>query len=411
MDVVIWPPKKLTDAEITLPSSKSESNRSVIIRALTPGVDPRSAGLSDCDDTRAILGGVSARPGQRVDVGPAGAAMRFLTAFYAVSPGMDVIIDGNSRMRQRPIGPLVDALRQCGARVEYVGAVGFPPLHIEGRRLAGGEAEIDATVSSQFISALMMAAPVMERGLRLRLRGRPASRPYLDMTARLMRMAGAEVTLTDRRITVAKGGYSPFDYRAEGDWSGASYWCEAAALASGAVTLRPLYADSLQGDSRLVELMKALGVKAKRVGGDALRFSFDGNTQERMEADMGDTPDLAQTMAVTCCLLGTRFRFAGLESLVIKETDRIAALRRELHKLGYVTENPASGVLQWEGSRISHADRPVIESYGDHRMVMAFAPAAMLFPGVRISGAECVSKSYPNFWADMESAGFIIEQS
>lgn len=409
MDVMIWPPENPVKAEINLPPSKSESNRLVIIRAMTPGVDPRSAGLSDCDDTRAILEGIAAADGTRVDVGPAGTAMRFLTAYYAATPGKRVTLDGNERMRQRPIGPLVEALRQCGASVEYAGAEGFPPLRIEGRRLTGGEIEIDATVSSQFISALMMVAPVMERGITLTLKGRAISRPYVEMTAGLMRMAGAEVESGSDCVRVAPGRYRPFDYEAEGDWSAASYWFEIAVLSARSITLKPLYDRSLQGDRRVETLMRATGLTMRRTDEDSVMPTPTIYAEPQIVADLSNTPDLAQTMAVTCCLAGIRFLFTGLESLTIKETDRLAALQSELHKLGYQVMIHKPGMLEWQGTERDTDECPApIETYGDHRMAMAFAPAAIFHPGLRIRGAECVSKSYPRFWADMEAAGFTI---
>ncbi|MDE7143667.1 MAG: 3-phosphoshikimate 1-carboxyvinyltransferase, partial [Muribaculaceae bacterium] len=312
---MIWPPENPVKAEINLPPSKSESNRLVIIRAMTPEVDPRSAGLRDCDDTRAILEGIAAADGTRVDVGPAGTAMRFLTAYYAATPGKRVTLDGNERMRQRPIGPLVEALRQCGASVEYAGAEGVPPLRIEGRRLTGGEIEIDATVSSQFISALMMVAPVMERGITLTLKGRAISRPYVEMTAGLMRMAGAEVESGSDCVRVAPGRYRPFDYEAEGDWSAASYWFEIAVLSAGSITLKPLYDRSLQGDRRVETLMRATGLTMRRTDEDSVMPTPTIYAEPQIVADLSNTPDLAQTMAVTCCLAGIRFLFTGLESL------------------------------------------------------------------------------------------------
>ena len=410
MDVMIWPPENPVTAEIVLPPSKSESARLVIIRALTPGIEPDQAGLSGCDDTRAILAGVSAADNAIVDVGPAGTAMRFLTAYYAATPGRSVTINGNERMRQRPIGPLVDALRQCGASVEYLGAEGFPPLRIDGRVLTGGDVWIDATVSSQFISALMMVAPVMERGITLRLLGRTASRPYVEMTAGLMRMAGAEVEAGSDCIRVEPGRYRPFVYEAEGDWSAASYWFEIAVLSSGSIRLKPLYDKSLQGDRRVESLMRVTGLIARRTADGSVIPTPTIYAEPQVVADLSNTPDLAQTMAVTCCLTGTRFLFTGLDSLTIKETDRLAALQSELHKLGYNVVINKPGILEWQGMERDTDECPApIETYGDHRMAMAFAPAAIFHPGLRICGAECVSKSYPGFWADMEAAGFTID--
>ncbi len=409
MQVTIWPPDEPIETSVTLPLSKSESNRLLIIRALA-GEDSSGIEVSDCDDTDAIRAGLAASSGSTVNVGPAGAAMRFLTAYFAARPDTEMTVDGCERMRQRPIGPLVDALRQCGAEVTYIGSEGFPPLHITGRQLTGGRVEIDATVSSQFISALMMVSPLMTDGLTLTLRGTMASRPYVEMTAAMMRRAGAEVEVTDEAITVAPGAYAPCDAEVEGDWSAASYWYAISALSSGFITLKRLFGKSIQGDSRIASLMKVTGLDTVRTSPDEIELTPTPDPGSRLYTDLADTPDLAQTLVVTCCLLAIPFRITGLRSLRIKETDRLEALRTELRKLGFLTEIPEEGVIEWQGAFFNPGEEiDPIETYGDHRMAMSFAPAALYYPGLRLNGSESVSKSYPDFWNDLERAGFRLE--
>ncbi|MDE7388718.1 MAG: 3-phosphoshikimate 1-carboxyvinyltransferase [Muribaculaceae bacterium] len=394
MELRIFPPEgNGAVATVTLPLSKSESNRALVIHALTPGsTEPE---VSDCDDTWAIRRALSSRTGSTVDVGPAGTAMRFLTALFATREGLTVTLDGNERMRRRPIGPLVDALRSLGAAIEYVSAEGFPPLRISGRRLTGGRVDVDASVSSQFISALMMVGPVMERPLVLNFSGVPVSQPYIRMTAALMRECGADVSELSGGLGVIVGnaGYSPEAVnrlKVSADWSAASYWYEIAALRGvAAVRLEGLRDDSLQGDRRIVELMEV---------------------QSPVERDLSDVPDLAQTLAVTYCLLGRHFRLTGLRTLRIKETDRLEALRVELAKLGYALSVPDDDTLEWHGDYAAPTGLEPIDSHGDHRMAMSFAPAAVRYPGLRIRGAETVSKSYPNYWRDLTRAGFRIEE-
>lgn len=340
MDLRIFPPDELLQTDVGLPLSKSISARALILDAMAGGTVPFV--VADCDDTVAMRCALADNEADEVNIGAAGTAMRFLTAYFATRAGRTVRLDGSERMRHRPIGALVDALRSCGASIDYLGEEGYPPLLIHGARLAGGEVEIDATVSSQFISALLMAAPAMTDGLRLTLVGEPASEPYLRMTLGMMRRWGAEAERQANIITVAPGSYhTPDNFEVEADWSAASYWYEIEALTSGWVTLRGLDASgaSLQGDSRCMELFTGLGVETQpegEEGGTDLVASPD--VTPRFIADMSATPDLVQTVAVSCAMLGVPFRLTGVASLRIKETDRIDALRRELLKVGVVME-------------------------------------------------------------------------
>lgn len=411
MNYKIYPPEELIETEITLPLSKSISNRALILDALTPGaVNPE---VARCDDTDVMLSALADPSADRIDIGAAGTAMRFLTALMAATEGRNVTIDGSDRMRRRPIGPLVDALRQLGADIDYAGEEGFPPLAIHGRRLTGGAVAIDGSVSSQYISALLMIAPAMERGLDLTLDGTVTSRPYIDMTVGMMRARGAEVEVDPSysHIRVAPGAYRAADATVEADWSAASYWFEIAALSSGFITLHGLQPRSLQGDAAVAKLMEVTGLTCEWQPDGSLELLPTPDPGARLIADLSGTPDIAQTLAVTCCLLAIPFRFGGLHTLRIKETDRIAALADELIKFGFPIEVDGDDEILWDGRRYPVYEAPVINTYADHRMAMAFAPAALYFPGLQINDAEVVTKSYPGFWDDLRQAGFTLEEA
>lgn len=414
MDLKIFPPDELTDTAIELPLSKSESARQLIIGALTPGRTLPTR-VADCDDTDVLLAALtddSAAP-RRVNIGAAGTAMRFLTAYFACRPGCDVTLDGSERMRRRPIGVLVDALRKLGADIDYAGDEGFPPLRIKGRMLDGGAVELDASVSSQFVSALLMVGPTMQHGLELRLRGDIVSTPYIYMTLSLMENAGAKVEFNENEqaIRVAYGPYSREMPPVEADWSAASYWFEIAAISTEPVLLRGLRSRSLQGDSAVRQLFKVTGLESRFLDNGDLSLQLTPDSGSQLIADLSDTPDIAQTLAVTCCLLSLPFRLTGLQSLRIKETDRIAALQMELSKLGFITDVEEPGTLLWRGARFEPGDEiEPIATYDDHRMAMAFAPAALFYPGLQILNAEVVSKSYPQFWNHLRAAGFTLEE-
>jgi 3-phosphoshikimate 1-carboxyvinyltransferase len=337
--------------------------------------------------------------------------MRFLTALMAATPGRTVTIDGTERMRQRPIGVLVDALRSLGADIDYAGEEGFPPLTIRGRKLTGGTIAIDGSVSSQYISALLMIAPTMEQGLTLTLEGTVTSRPYIDMTIGMMRTRGADVQTTPTSIAIAHGSYTPTDESVEADWSAASYWFEIAALSSGFITLHGLKEKSLQGDSAIANLIKVTGLDHEWHDDGTLELVATPDPGSRLIVDLSDTPDIAQTLVVTCCLLSIPFRFGGLHNLRIKETDRLQALVDEMIKLGYPISIEDDSELLWEGRHYPIFEAPEINTYQDHRMAMAFAPAALFVAGLQINDIEVVSKSYPQFWDDLRHAGFTIEEA
>jgi 3-phosphoshikimate 1-carboxyvinyltransferase len=388
--------------QISLPASKSISNRALILNALA--YSPYDIqNLSDCDDTRVTVKALDSND-TTFDIGAAGTSMRFLTAFLAKTVG-EWVITGSERMKQRPIKLLVDALNSLGARIEYVEKEGYPPLRIFGSALTGGEIRLNGGVSSQYISALMMIAPFMQEGLKIILEGNVISVPYIEMTMKMMTEFGATVEFNENVISIEPQSYKPIQYKVESDWSAASYWYEILALVeNGEVFLTGLNKNSYQGDSKVAELFKKLGVKTEYKS-EGIQLTPNEKTVSKFEYDFVNQPDLAQTFAVTCCLKGISFNFSGLQTLKIKETDRIAALTNELHKLGYILTEPAEGQLAWNGERCKPAEPISIATYEDHRMAMAFAPAALVTP-ITIEHPEVVSKSYPGFWKDFEKLTF-----
>lgn len=404
---------KYVKGKVILPSSKSLSNRVLVINALSGSRGVLPENVSDCDDTRVMIKWLGGN-GETVDVGAAGTAMRFSTALLAVSEGCRVIT-GSERMKQRPIALLVDALRGLGAEIEYVGNEGYPPLRIKGNpTMKGGCVSLSGGVSSQYISALLMIAPMMEEGLTLTLTGDVVSRPYIDMTIGLMRDFGAKVMwMDDNVVRVEPRVYSKRDFFVESDWSACSYWYEMVALGDGDVLLPGLFKDSFQGDSRVAELFSMLGVATEYVEGEGMgacvHIYRTGDVCGRLDLDLVEQPDLAQTLVVCCCMMGVPFWFTGLQSLKIKETDRINALRTEMRKLGYVVGEENDSVLYWNGERCEADTEPVIDTYDDHRMAMAFAPCALKLGEIRINDPHVVSKSYPGYWEDLRSVGFVCE--
>jgi len=392
---------------VVLPASKSISNRVQIINALAYSFEPIK-NLSDCDDSKAMQSILFSNT-NTFDVGHAGTTMRFLTAYLAKVVG-EWTLTGSDRMKERPIGVLVDALNSLGAQISYLEKEGYPPLKIFGSNLTGEEVELQGDTSSQYISALLLIAPTLENGLRIKLKGKIVSRSYIEMTLNIMEEFGVKAEFKGQEIFVANQPYNRIPYTVEGDWSGASYWWSFMALASeGKLYLDGLKKNSFQGDSGLVPVFEKLGVKTQ--------FSKRGMFIEKvatyckkLKFDFNQMPDLAQTFAVCSCLKNIPFHFKGLETLKIKETDRIFALIKELGKLGYVLTEPAEGELAWEGERNEEEDNIVIETYHDHRMAMAFAPIAMLRSNIVIDSPDVVKKSYPNFWEQLKEIGFSVEK-
>ena len=404
MNYLIKAPSKLKTT-VQLPASKSISNRVLLLNALS--LNPQKIqNLADCDDTHAMTLALQTQQSE-IDIKAAGTAMRFMTAYLAGNRG-NWTITGTERMRNRPIKILVDALIALGADIAYVEKEGFPPLRINGRQLEGGEVWLDGGVSSQYISALLMLAPLMVNGLRLHLKGRIISKPYLQLTIRLMNEFGVAVSEEGSLFSVRPQPYIPVPLTVESDWSAASYWYEMVALSDDAeVTLSGLFANSLQGDAHISKLFSLLGVETVFVKNDVVLKRKERNMDIPFTYDFTDMPDMAQTFAVTCAMLDIPFRFSGLQSLKIKETDRLTALRTELSKLGFLLTERDGQILQWDGERTVGVDSPVIHTFDDHRMALAFAPVAMQnADGIRIADGEVVSKSYPYFWNDLLKAGF-----
>ena len=403
------------EATISLPASKSISNRALIIYALSGGKNMPS-NLSDCDDTEVIINALRNMP-EEIDIKAAGTAMRFMTAYLSVMEGTH-ILTGTERMKHRPISILVDALRKLGANIEYVGTEGYPPLRITGQSLNGGLLEIPGNVSSQYISALLMTAPMLKEGMTLHLLGDIISRPYIDLTLWMMGEFGADAEwFSNDTIVVKPQPYKNRDYFIESDWSGASYWYEMMALCAdkrSEVKLTGLMDGSKQGDSTTRYIFSLLGVKtqfeSKQAGiAQTVTLKQNGRCVPKLEYDFINAPDLAQTFVVTCAAKGIPFHFKGLSTLKIKETDRIEALKTEMRKLGYVLQDHNNSELIWDGERCDPSFEQGIDTYEDHRMALAFAPYAFLHDKLIINNPQVVTKSYPHYWEDLRLAGFTIE--
>ena len=398
-----------------LPASKSISNSVLVIHALTGG-HTRPSNLSDCDDTEVIVEALNNNP-YEINIKAAGTAMRFMTAYLAVKEGEEHVLTGTERMRHRPIAILVDALRKLGAQIDYVGEEGYPPLRIKGCAPEGGLLEVAGNISSQFISALLMIGPQLKNGLTLHMTGDVISRPYIDLTLWTMREFGADADWSDfDTITVKPQPYKDRAYLTENDWSAASYWYEMMALTSNLddeIKLEGLMDGSMQGDSQVRYIFSLLGVKtifASKTPGEptTVTLKHSGHCVPRLEYNFVNSPDLAQTFVVCCALLNVPFHFTGLSTLKIKETDRIEAMKKEMRKLGYVVRSANDCELIWDGELCEPSLEAGIDTYEDHRMALAFAPAALCFEGLRINNPQVVTKSYPYFWEDIKAAGFAL---
>lgn len=413
MKYIIQAPQQL-NSTIKLPASKSICNRALVIHAMAGCTFPLN-NLSDCDDTEVIVNALKDMP-DTINIKAAGTAMRFMTAYLASTPGIHTIT-GTERMKNRPIAVLVDALKHLGADIEYVEKEGYPPLRIQGKALEGGRLEVVGNISSQYISALLMIGPILKKGLELKLTGDIASRPYIDLTLCTMRQFGAEAKWTDiDTITVAPKPYIPIaSYTIESDWSASSYWYEIMALhgnPESQIQLEGLTDNTKQGDSVVKYIFSLLGVKSDFANRDSispLKLKAHRCTLPRLDYDFTGSPDLAQTIVVACCAMGVKFRFTGLATLKIKETDRIEALKCELKKVGYVIHDENDNTLYWDGETCEASLAP-IDTYEDHRMAMAFAPLAFKFPQLQINHPEVVTKSYPHFWEDLKAVGFSITE-
>jgi 3-phosphoshikimate 1-carboxyvinyltransferase len=399
--------------EIILTGSKSECNRALIISALSKGL-VAVENMSNAADTvtlNRILAQLSDNDPvqQTVDVGPAGTAMRFLTAFLATRDGK-FLLTGSERMKQRPIGILAEALKAIGADIVYAEQDGFPPVLIQGPLMQSSHSvKIQGDISSQYISALLMIAPTLSQGLTLEIQGELTSLPYVKMTLEMLAEAGISHEWLGNNITIHAQRFKEAVLAVEPDWSAASYWYSIAALADQAQIELPYLKDqSLQGDSRIREIMLSFGVRTESTGSgislNTANKSFSGEVM-----DLKDCPDLAQTIIVCAAVLGQNLRFTGLETLKIKETDRVLALQNELAKIGVLLiEKDLVYTLNCEA--LHFPDYVTIKTYEDHRMAMAFAPIALLINTVELEDMDVVEKSYPDFWKDLEKAGFTIKE-
>ena len=388
---------------IQITGSKSESNRMLLLQALYPKITLDN--LSNSDDTVAMKSGLESDKNM-VDIGHAGTSMRFLSAYYSTLENQEKILTGSSRMQERPIGVLVDALRQLGADISYLKNEGYPPLLIKGKRLTASEVRLSANISSQYITALMLIAPSLPDGLRLYLEGKITSIPYIEMTLSLLHKIGVDAIFSGQHIQVfPKKDITQITHAVESDWSSASYYFSMVALANEAdVSLSTYKKDSLQGDRVLMDVYQQFGVKSS-IENNTLALKKQKMGSTHVQLDLSDAPDIAQTIAVTCYGLGLSCSLTGLHTLKIKETDRLVALQNELSKLGATIEITDKSLHL---HKRTNPIRPnvLIETYHDHRMAMAFAPLGLLVP-IRIQDADVVTKSYPGFWKDLEQNGFL----
>jgi 3-phosphoshikimate 1-carboxyvinyltransferase len=407
---------KRLSGTIHLTGSKSESNRALVMQALSDSV-VKVKNVSEAADSVTLLGilqpaqssKIKAQSSELIDIGPAGTAMRFLTAYYTLQDG-EVLLTGSARMKQRPIGILVDALKTLGAEIEYAEKDGYPPLKIKGPlQQKSKKVSIKGDISSQYISALLLIAPRLEQGLELIIEGELTSRPYVEMTLAMMSQAGIKYVWEQNTIKIANQLFTSSEIIVEPDWSAASYWYAIAALSEEAEIFLPgLNGYSLQGDSKITEIMANFGITSQFKDGGVL-LKKESKKLERKIFDFKECPDLAQTVIVCCAALKHNATFTGLETLKIKETDRVNALQVELAKIG-VKLIESNQTYKLDCSELDLNKSVQVSTYDDHRMAMAFAPLALVMNELEIEDYRVVDKSYPHFWTDLESIGFSTEK-
>lgn len=403
------------NTSITITGSKSETNRVLLLQALFPEL--KLENTSNSDDSEVMLKALcqileptsdNSQP-TTIDVHHAGTAMRFLTAYFAIQPNREVVLTGSSRMKERPIRILVEALNSLGAQISYEEKIGFPPLRIKGRELQKSEIDMEANTSSQYISALLLIAPKLRHGLKINLIGEVTSLPYIQMTLELLNEIGVETSFENKSITIQPTAFNlqPKTLTIESDWSSASYFYSLVALSElgTAITLSSYKKNSLQGDSVLAEIYQDFGVKTVFNENKTITISKSNhkiNNLQPITYNLQQSPDIAQTIAVTCFGLGLGCHLTGLHTLKIKETDRIQALKNELENIG-ASVSITNNSISLKSSKFIK-ENITIKTYQDHRMAMAFAPLA-LKTSLIIEDAEVVSKSYPDFWNDLKSCG------
>lgn len=407
MNLQLHIPSKQIKGEIHLPGSKSISNRILVIKALSD-LDFSIQNLSDSDDTthlKEALENYSTK--SIINVGHAGTDMRFLTAFLSLKNG-EYELTGSERLQQRPIKDLVDTLIILGGDITYKNKEGFPPLQIKGKQLFGGAVEISGKVSSQFITALLLIAPYLKNGLELIIKDELVSKPYVHMTIELMKEFGASVTWNDNKIMVSPIPYTYHkkEFIVESDWSAASYYYSMVALSKigTQLTIKSLFKNSLQADAACDNIYKNFGVETNFSDNEITISKIREASSLELKLDFIQCPDIAQTVVCTCIGLNVLFHFTGLQTLKVKETDRIVALQNELKKFGYVMET-TDNAIQWMNQKVIANDNLSIATYNDHRMAMCFAPLCLLHENIIIENAEVVSKSYPLFWKHLKTIG------
>lgn len=412
MRIQLDKPKEPLSACISLPGSKSISNRVLMIRALS-GLVFDLPNCSDSDDTlhlQKALQLITENNSGVIDIGHAGTDMRFLTAYLATREG-SYELTGSERMKKRPVRDLVDVLKHLGADISYKDQEGYPPLLIRGKTLQGGQAKIKGTISSQFISALLLIAPYLENGLELMIEGDVVSKPYIDMTVNTMQAFGAGVVWKENIISVkpVPYAYSAATYAIESDWSAASYFYSLAALSPlrTRFILKGLFKESLQADAVCAMLYESFGVETQFGNGEVCITKTAVAKTEPLTYDFIHCPDIAQTVACTCVALQRAFYFTGLQTLKVKETDRIVALKQEFEKFG-VTVSATDTTLGAHAAYLVSDTAISVATYNDHRMAMSFAPLALITGSLQVEDAEVVSKSYPQFWSDLEKTGIIV---
>ena len=399
-------PSSYTEGEIAITGSKSESNRLLILQALFPNIIIKN--ISNSDDSKITENALKSTD-SIVDIHHAGTAMRFLTAYFSTQPGREIILTGSQRMQERPIKLLVNALKDLGAEISYDKKEGYPPLKIIGKKIIKSKVALQANISSQYISALMLIAPSLEDGLTIELTGQLTSVPYIKMTQTILDELGFETTFEKNKIQISSAKrIEPKTWTIESDWSSASYFYSILALSrQGNICLSSYKKESNQGDSALSEIYKSLGVVTSfNRGMINLTKVKDFNFTESININLINTPDLAQTIAVSCLGLGIGCKLSGLHTLKIKETDRLRALKIEMEKLGAKVDITSDSLELYPNAKLKKDI--AINTFNDHRMAMAFAPLALKAP-IIINDSEVVSKSYPAFWDDLKRINFSQE--
>ena len=403
MKLNIQHPNQEANGELTITGSKSESNRLLVLQALHPQIEIQN--LSNSDDSQVTQKGLKSKS-NIIDIHHAGTAMRFLTAYFAIQPHREIVLTGSERMQERPIKLLVDALNSLGADITYEKEVGFPPLIIKGKEIKINRVALPANISSQYISALMLIAPSLKNGLKIDLVGETTSVPYIKMTQRIMDQLGFETAFDGNQIAIQPASkIETNQWTVESDWSSASYFYSIVALAlRSEISLNSYFEESRQGDAALTEIYQKFGVKTTHSDGKiTLSKTADFTLPNYIMINLKNTPDLAQTIAVTCLGLNIDCKLTGLHTLKIKETDRLAALKIEIEKLGAKVKITDRSLELVNTGNINK--NIFIDTYNDHRMAMAFAPMGLKVP-ININNAGVVSKSYPDFWDDLRKIDF-----